>query len=241
MNYIKERKAFYKQYPEFWADLYGQEYALYKPYEISEGVSENIKHLGEKAGHIFFKTAALLQSENIDDETLRLLGFPESLFPFLRYQTPLPKTVIGRIDSIETPSGHKIMEFNSDTPTFIYECFRVNGLISEHFGCKDPNKEKENQLKQAVRSAILTAYRQLKTSHAPNIVFTAHDENVEDKQTVLYLKELSGFPSQFVPLEELIIKKDIGLFDQQGKKIDVLYRQTFPIELLIQDKDKETN
>lgn len=241
LSYVENRTNFYSQLPEFWADMYGQEYALYTPYKISEGVPKAIKNLGEKAGHILFKTASLLQSESIEDDTLKLLGFPEAILPFLRYQTPLPKTVIGRIDSIETPFGHKIMEFNSDTPTFIYECFKVNGLLSQHFGYSDPNKGTEEQLKQAVRSAILTSYRHLKTSHAPHIVFTAHDENLEDKQTVLYLQELSGFPSKFVALNELIIKKDIGLFDQQGKKIDVLYRQTFPIELLIQDKDKETN
>lgn len=241
VDYKEERQKFYEQFPEFWADMYGQEYALFKPFSIPQAVPEEIKRLGEKAGHILFKTATLLQSKNIEDDTLRLLGFPDSLFPFLRLQTPLAKTVIGRIDSVETPDGHKIMEFNSDTPTFIYECFKVNGLISKYFGFKDPNEGRENQLQQAVRSAILAAYRHLKTSHAPNIVFTAHEENIEDKETVLYLKRLSGFPSQFIPLDQLVIKKDEGLFDLEGDRIDVLYRQTFPIELLIQDRDKNTN
>lgn len=241
MTYIDNRQKFYNQLPEFWADMYGQEYALYEPAEISEDAVKDAKLLGERGGHILFKTASLLQSKNIDDDILQLLGFPEVLNSFLRYQMPLAKTVIGRIDSIETPEGHKIMEFNSDTPTFIYECFKVNGLICKHHGYYDPNENKEKQLKSAIRSSILSAYRHLKTKHAPNIVFTAHDENIEDKQTVLYLKDLSGFPSQFVPLEELVIKKGIGLFDQKGKRIDVLYRQTFPIELLIQDVDKMTN
>ncbi|MCM3730831.1 glutathionylspermidine synthase family protein [Fictibacillus nanhaiensis] len=239
MNYNEERKKFYQQIPEFWADMYGQEYALYEPYFIDKEKVDSVKEFGSRASHILFKTTALLQ--NLEDDTLRLLGFPDSLFPFLRFQTPLPKTVIGRIDSIETLEGHKVMEFNSDTPTFIYECFKVNGLISKHFESNNPNAGKEDELKRAVRSAILTSYRGLKTSHSPNIVFTSHDENIEDKQTVLYLKKLSGFPSQYIPLDQLIIRKNEGLYDAEGKKIDVLYRQTFPIELLIQDRDVVTD
>jgi glutathionylspermidine synthase len=239
MNYNEERKKFYEQIPEFWADMYGQEYALYEPFLIDKEEVDSVKEFGSRASHILFKTTALLQ--NLEDDTLRLLGFPDSLFPFLRFQTLLPKTVIGRIDSIETLEGHKVMEFNSDTPTFIYECFKVNGLISKHFDGNNPNAGTEDELKRAVRSAILTSYRGLKTSHSPNIVFTSHDENIEDKQTVLYLKELSGFPSQYIPLDQLIIRKNEGLYDAEGKKIDVLYRQTFPIELLIQDRDVVTD
>lgn len=239
MNYNEERKKFYEQIPEFWADMYGQEYALYEPFFIDKEKVDSVKEFGSRASHILFKTTALLQ--NLEDDTLKLLGFPDSLFPFLRFQTPLPKTVIGRIDSIETLEGHKVMEFNSDTPTFIYECFKVNGLISKHFESKNPNAGKEDELKRAVRSAILTSYRGLKTLHSPNIVFTSHDENIEDKQTVLYLKKLSGFPSQYIPLDQLIIRKNEGLYDADGKKIDVLYRQTFPIELLIQDRDVVTD
>ncbi len=241
MSYIEQRKKFYEKIPEFWADMYGQEYALYSPFFIEKEVADSVKEFGSRVSHILFKTAELLQSQSLENEILRLLGFPDSLFSFLRFHTELPKTVIGRIDSIETLDGHKVMEFNSDTPTFIYECFKINGLISEHFGGNDPNAGSEEELKRAVRSAILTSYRGLKTSHSPNIVFTSHDDNIEDKETVLFLKNLCGFPSQYIPLDQLIIRKNEGLYDTKGKKIDVLYRQTFPIELLIQDKDIATD
>jgi glutathionylspermidine synthase len=241
MSYIEERKKFYDKIPEFWADMYGQEYALYTPHFIEKEEAESVKEFGTRVSQILFKTGALLQSPSMKNDILRLLGFPDSLFSFLRFHTALPKTVIGRIDSIEAQDGHKVMEFNSDTPTFIYECFKINGLISEHFGGYDPNTGSEEELKRAVRSAILTSYRELKTSHSPNIVFTSHDDNMEDKETVLYLKKLCGFPSQYIPLDQLVIRKNEGLYDTEGKKIDVLYRQTFPIELLIQDKDIATD
>jgi glutathionylspermidine synthase len=241
LEYKKVRSDFYRRMPEFWADLYGQEYALYKPYAIDKKEAESIRSFGGKVGHILFKTASLLQSDVLLDSTLKLMGFPQALFPFVRFKSPLPPTVIGRIDSIETPEGHKVMEFNSDTPTFIYECFHVNRAVCRHHSAQNPNEGLDSELQKAIRTSILSSYRSLRTSHSPNIVFTSHEDNIEDKHTVLYLKELTGFPSQYIPLDQLVIKKNQGLFDPAGKKIDVLYRQTFPIELLIQDKDHTTN
>jgi glutathionylspermidine synthase len=240
-EYKMERSDFYRKLPEFWADLYGQEYALYKPFSIDQKEAESIREFGGKVGHILFKTASLLQSDVLLDSTLKLMGFPPSLFRFVRFKSPLPPTVIGRIDSIETPEGHKVMEFNSDTPTFIYECFHVNHAVCRHHNAQNPNEGLDAELQNAIRTSILSSYRSLRTSHSPNIVFTSHEDNIEDKHTVLYLKELCGFPSQYIPLDQLVIQKNKGLFDPAGKKIDVLYRQTFPIELLIQDQDHTTN
>ena len=42
-----------------------------------------------------------------------------------------------------------------------------------------------------------------------------------------------------VPMSELRITKD-SLVDRDGVQIDVLYRQTYPIEDLIEDQDPET-
>ena len=75
----------------------------------------------------------------------------------------------------------------------------------------------------------------------PYIVFTAHEDNAEDRETVRYLQRLSGLSSAFIPLHKLQIQKGVGLFDADGIKIDILYRQTFPIESLIADEDEDGN
>ncbi|MBM7700586.1 glutathionylspermidine synthase [Kurthia huakuii] len=71
------------------------------------------------------------------------------------------------------------------------------------------------------------------------VVFTAHAENTEDRETVRYLATAVDAP--FIPLEQLQIERGVGLFDAYGQKIDVLYRQTFPIESLIDDVDQQGN
>ena len=42
MSYIEQRKKFYEKIPEFWADMYGQEYALYKPLFIEKEEADSV-------------------------------------------------------------------------------------------------------------------------------------------------------------------------------------------------------
>ena len=51
----------------------------------------------------------------------------------------------------------------------------------------------------------------------------------------MYLSQLCHVENKVVPMSELRITKD-ALVDKDGAKIDVLYRQTYPIEDLIEDR-----
>lgn len=55
----------------------------------------------------------------------------------------------------------------------------------------------------------------------------------------MYLSQLCHVENKVVPMSELRITKD-ALVDRDGVQIDVLYRQTYPIEDLIEDKHPET-
>ena len=52
----------------------------------------------------------------------------------------------------------------------------------------------------------------------------------------MYLSQLCHVENKVVPMSELRITKD-ALVDRDGVQIDVLYRQTYPIEDLIEDQD----
>jgi glutathionylspermidine synthase len=151
------------------------------------------------------------------------------------------ESVISRLDLIPTENGYKCIEINADTPTFIKELFMVNGEVCKEFTVRNPNEGMDLQLKEVIRSSILECTDYLSLEKAPYIVFTAHEDNIEDRETVLYLQRLSGLDSKFIPLHKLQIQKGVGLFDGDGVKIDILYRQTFPIESLIADEDEDGN
>jgi glutathionylspermidine synthase len=237
-SYVKERNDFYREIPGFWPDLYGEEYALFDISIISHDELSAIRRCTDRAGKIFFKVCELLR--NVQDETLLDMGFPEETLTFLRLKTISSESVIARLDLIKSKNTYKCIEINSDTPTFIKELFYVNGRAANHFGYADPNNGMVDNLARAIRSGIGEAANWVKADD-PYIVFTAHEDNIEDRNTVQYLQQLYGLPAKFIPLHRLRIEPNIGLFDDTGMKIDILYRQTFPIESLILDEDQEGN
>jgi glutathionylspermidine synthase len=236
--YHEKRKQFYIEIENFWPDLYGEEYALYD-IRLEEWVEiERIRLASNRIGHIFFKICRLLRE--VPETTLLEMGYPAETIPFLRLKTLKSESVISRLDLIHYQNSYKCIEINADTPTFIKELFHVNGRVCKEFAAEDPNKGAEGQLGEAVRKGVFDSARKLLVEN-PYIVFTAHEDSVEDRETVRYLQKLSGLPSRFVPLHKLQIKKGIGLYDENGGKVDILYRQTFPIENLITDEDCNQN
>jgi glutathionylspermidine synthase len=237
-SYQEKRSHFYRDIKRFWADLYGEEYALFDMHLLSEAEVNQIRLVSNRVGHIFFKVCRLLRE--VPDETLLEMGFPHETLSFLRIKTHQAESVISRLDLIPTSDGYKCIEINADTPTFIKELFAVNGEVCRAFSVENPNDKMEERIRQAVRNSIMEGVEG-KGLITPNIVFTAHDDHVEDRETVLYLQQLSGLPSKFTPLHQLQIQKGIGLFDEEGQRIDVLYRQTFPVENFISDRDENGN
>ena len=232
--YKSERRQFYAQMEQFWADLYGEEYALYDLYEMTIEEVAKIRLATERTGSIYFKTAHLLR--NVSDETLLEMGYPEETLQFLRLKTLSAESIIARFDFIPYDGGYKCIEMNADTPTFIKELFFVNERICRAFAMENPNAGMEQLLKDAVQESVA----QSKVSQKAHVVFTAHEQHIEDYYTALYLMQFVP-GAKFTPLHRLQIQRGFGLFDEDGKRIDVLYRQTFPIENLIQDEDEAQN
>lgn len=236
MRHDVRRSRFYGGIDRYWADLYGEEYSLFDVHTMKKEEVEAIREATARVGHIYRKIGSLLQS--VDKRTLLDLGFPANAVPYLQGAgSKLP--IIARLDLVPEGGTYRVLEINADTPTFIKELYRINGLVCEQFGLGDPNAELEAQLAAAVKRGIFDAWEALGREEFPAIAFTAHEDNIEDANTALYLQELSGLPSRFVPLHQLHIVQGEGLFDEEGLRIDVLYRQTYPIEQMTEDTDAQ--
>ncbi|PLT30170.1 glutathionylspermidine synthase family protein [Peribacillus deserti] len=233
--YRLKRKNFYSSIDGFWPDLYGKEYSLFGTYSIAHSEVLKINKITDRLGQIFTRMASYLRAA--DDATLLELGIPKEALMVIRINAIGIDSVIARLDLVKTSKGYKLLEINSDTPTFIVECFKVNGLVCNHFKVKNPNLHLEECLAQALRRAIIESAKSIH-SMDPHVVFTAHADNIEDWNTVSYLKELSQFQSYLCPLDSLSINEE-GIYDDRGKRIDVLYRQTYPLEHLVHDTDPE--
>jgi glutathionylspermidine synthase len=233
-TYAKDRSQFYSRFSDFWSNLYGGEYSLYHVFTITDQTQTLLKEATERMGRVFFKTAVLLRS--LQDNQLLELGFPAASLPFLRMKNLFPESVISRFDFAVTRKGVKMLEFNSDTPTFIVECFKINGEDCTELGYRDPNQNQERLLSSGITKAVLESSKGHET---PNVVFTAHSDHIEDWNTTVYLSQLCKVKNQTIPMSELRIT-DEALLDANGVPIDVLYRQTYPLEHLLKDRDPNT-
>ncbi len=231
------RSEIYGKVESFWPDLFHTEYALYDMCYMTQSEIEEIRLTTNRAGRIFFKTARLLREAS--EPTLEQLDLPQEILPFIRHQGLPVESVIARLDLVQTNDGYKVLEINSDTPTFEKEVFQVNGHLAKHYGAMNPNVGLEFELGYALRKAVIESALRLKREE-PYVVFTSHDDHQEDRGTTCYLMELAGFPARYVPLHKLQIIENEGLYDEEGRKIDILCRPTYPLEHLIADQDPVT-
>lgn len=240
-DFSQRRTQFYASIPDYWADLYGQEYSLYDVCELSAAEVLRIREATHRIGHLFARTVSLLRT--VDDDTLLSLGFPAAALSYIRLHKLSVESVIARLDLVKSGDTYKCIEINADTPTFIKEVHHINGIICDHFDLHNPNEGFEKQLALAVERAIVESLdgQGLAIGSTPNIVFTAHADHIEDYCTTQYLMSLTQLPSRFVPLDQLQIIQNDGLYDERGIRIDVLYRQTFPVEIMLEDTDEEGN
>ncbi len=236
-HYTKDRKQFYQAMPGFWADLYGMEYSLYHVFQVPEALVADLHIASKRIHQVFTKTAKFIR--NLPDSSLVQLGYPAKSLPFIRMKTMYPDVIIGRLDLVVTSEGIKLLEYNSDTPTFIKECYYVNGLVCDHFQIQNPNQHAEDQLKVILQKAIDASYQYLDLKRPARLVFSAHDDDQEDWRTTKYLQDICRIESDLVPLDQLVIAED-GLYTPDGVQIDILYRQTYPIEHLVKDIDEQT-
>lgn len=234
-KHMSSRDLFYQEIPAFWDRLYGEEYALYDCYLLEAGQVAEIRTATEAAYRIFAKIAPLLRNAPV--ETLHELGFPVKAVPFLQMKTIPYETVIGRFDFVQVKDGFKLLEFNADTPTFIRELFEVNGRVCRSFAAADPNEGEEERLGRAIRNSIYHSMTSIALERHPYVVFTAHADDIEDRETMNYLLKITQLKdAAFVALDHLQIVEGVGVFDQAGRRIDVVYRHTYPLEALIDDE-----
>lgn len=244
-----KRQSFYQTIPDFWHDLYDSEYALFDVKKENKEEINRIRTASERISRIFFKTSSLLRQ--LDDETLLQLGFPTAILPYIRFKSISYESIIARLDLVVTEEDIKLLEFNSDTPTFIKETFHVNEHICRNWNLQNPNTGLEKQLSQSIVAAVEQSLNSLGITSKGKVVFSSHIDHEEDFLTTMYLLEISGLQAEYIPLHELrLVDEDIvhngellaprGLYTPSFERIDVLYRQTYPLEHLINDIDSVT-
>ncbi|MGL4522740.1 MAG: glutathionylspermidine synthase family protein, partial [Bacilli bacterium] len=179
-KHIIDRNNFFSTIPNFWHDLSGEPYALYDTYSLSNEKITELRIASKKIGEVFDFTAQILRQLPV--HSLKELGIPESLLHWIQVKHLPFEGVIRRLDLSYHAGEWKLLEMNADTPTFIKECFHVNNKLCEHLEKSSPNTLQEELLAQILNQSIAHALHAVQEKGC--VVFSAHDCNEEDWQTI---------------------------------------------------------
>jgi len=181
--------------------------------------TSKIGHIVNKAYKIIFNNPSLIAKLGLPIETLEAIKVPSKYFSYF-----------SRLDLVVNNGQIKLIEINCDTPTGYLETSVANRIITNDKGFNSPNE---------LGLSIFRAWRNIEKDYGidgETVYFTSYGENEEDRQTVLFNMRCSGTMSKYIAVEDILIDES-GLYDQEGNKIDFLYR-LYPLEFLPTDVDE---
>lgn len=213
---ISESKTDYEQYMSFnLCKLSKQQWN-----DIQEA-TRKIGHILNKTYHIVADHPALQQKLGLPTELMDVSKIPSQLFSYFC-----------RLDLIVNNGKIKVIEANTDTPTGYLETSVGNRMICEDQGYPSPN-----HLEEAIYRAWRRIEKEYEMTDSDTVYFTSYDWHDEDRETTLFTMRHSGLPhTKYIPLSEIIVAED-GLYDEDGKKMEYLYR-LYPLEYFPDDKDE---
>jgi len=143
----------------------------------------------------------------------------------------------GRFDLAYDGRGPaKLLEYNADTPTSIYEAgfFQWNWLEDQiAAGVLPRHADQFNAIQEALIARMAEIFPLGSAVH-----FTSAAENVEDRQTVLYLEDCAaqaGLTPCYVPLEAIGIDDQGRFADDQSRVIERMFK-LYPLEQMLRDQ-----
>src|SRR6202030_4744066 len=178
-----------------------------------------------------------LVSNAIDDEScLRRLKIPEAFWPLICESWHRDEaSLYGRLDlSFDGRGPAKLLEYNADTPTSIFEAavFQWTWLeqaIERRFIPGDAD-----QL-NSIHERLIDAWSRVAAGH--HVHFAGITENAEDLGTLIYLEDVAqqaGVETTLLDIEEIGLRDDGSLADCNTRSIEVAFK-LYPWEWMFHD------
>ncbi|OXM85835.1 glutathionylspermidine synthase family protein [Paenibacillus rigui] len=226
MTYRQNRTSIYDRLQSdgvfTWDHIDGEEYALASVIPLSDELHRQLHEAALGLSRLFKKTLKIVQQ---NDQLLLQLGIPEAALETVKLsmKSEAP-TVVGRFDFANTPEGLKMLELNSDSPTSVVEAYYVNGVVCDHYGYTNPNRDCGGHIEEAF-SSVFREYQEQGYA-CESIFFTALGWHEEDAGTTRYLLQQSKLPGRFIDLSSLRVYEDrlCALEGEEHVPVDMLYR-----------------
>ncbi|GAB0154947.1 glutathionylspermidine synthase family protein [Chryseobacterium sp. Alg-005] len=140
-------------------------------------------------------------------------------------------SIYGRFDFGFDGENLKLLEFNADTPTSLYEASVIQWYwLQELFSDKDQFN--------SIHEKLIDYWKYLKNYMNPHYIYFASLTNIEDVTNVEYIRDCAaqaGFETEFIPIQDIGWAEDIEEFIAADRSVMEYIFKLYPYEWILED------
>jgi glutathionylspermidine synthase len=172
-----------------------------------------------------------------DEEYLRRLKIPEAFWPLLSESWRRDEaSLYGRLDlSFDGRGPAKLLEYNADTPTSIFEAAVFQWTWLEQAIERRITPPRADQF-NSIHERLIEAWQKLGLGR--HLHLTGTTENSEDAGTLAYLEDTArqaGMDTTMIDIEDIGWREDGGFVDLDDREIELAFK-LYPWEWMFHDE-----
>src|SRR5216683_417985 len=179
-----------------------------------------------------------LVSNAVDDEDyLRRLKIPETFWPLISESWHRDEgSLYGRLDlSFDGRGPAKLLEYNADTPTSIFEAAVFQWTWLEQAIERQIIPNAADQF-NSIHERLIEGWKKL--GHGRHLHLTGTTENAEDAGTLAYLEDTAaqaGLTTTMIDIEDIGWRDQGGFVDLDNREIELAFK-LYPWEWMFRDE-----
>src|ERR1700716_3691893 len=171
-----------------------------------------------------------------DEEYLRRLKIPEAFWPLISDSWHRDEaSLYGRLDlSFDGRGPAKLLEYNADTPTSIFEAAVFQWTWLEQAIERRIIPKRADQF-NSIHERLIDAWKKLGNGRHVHLAGTT--ENTEDAGTLAYLEDTArqaGLGTTLIDVEDIGLRGDGSFVDPDDRSIELVFK-LYPWEWMFQD------
>ena len=173
----------------------------------------------------------------VDNEyALRRLQIPPAFWPLIRDSWRRgDRSLYGRLDlSFDGNGPAKLLEYNADTPTSIFEAAVFQWTWLEQAIERQIIPARADQF-NSIHERLIEAWKKL--GHGRHLHLAGMTDNVEDAGTLAYLEDTArqaGLPTSLIDIEDIGLRDDGRFVDLDNRPIELAFK-LYPWEWMFHD------
>ncbi len=233
--------SIFEQVGFYWYQSPGDlDYVADELVQVTAGEGEAFYRAAEELYGMYVQAAQHV----IDQKLFELLDIPENLVEMIRlsWEDDRHFHLLGRFDLAGGLDGIpiKLIEFNADTPSTIFETALIQWMILRHNGIDE--ERQFNRLYETVQESFIRT-RNIHPAFAgadapiPCVLFSCLDMGLEDENTTRLLEEMAyeaGFITGFEYAHDVCFDEE-GISNHAGDRFDFWYK-LLPYEYIGQEE-----